>query len=272
VKQAELVSLMVGRGISARKRTSHAQHEIALKVENLCRGTAVQGANFELRKGEVLGIAGLVGSGRTELVRLIAGADKLTSGTIAIDGKPATFHSVREAISAGVALLPEDRKKEGIIPLRSVRANAALPNFRNFSKAGFVRHTQLREKTLDLSQRVNLRPLATERRISLFSGGNQQKAILVRWLMANSKVIIFDEPTRGIDVGAKEEIYQIIEALAAEGKGIIVVSSELPEVLRVSDRVLVMQAGRQAGLLSREDTSEENIMSLAFSKIEQGAA
>jgi ribose transport system ATP-binding protein len=125
---------------------------------------------------------------------------------------------------------------------------------------------------LDLAQRVNLRPLATERRISLFSGGNQQKAILVRWLMANSKVIIFDEPTRGIDVGAKEEIYQIIEALAAEGKGIIVVSSELPEVLRVSDRVLVMQAGRQAGLLSREDASEENIMSLAFSKIEQGAA
>jgi ribose transport system ATP-binding protein len=272
VKEAELVSLMVGRGVSAKKRISHVQPPVLLKVENLSRSTVVQGATFDLRYGEVLGIAGLVGSGRTELVRLIAGIDKQTAGSIAIEGKAVAFNSAREAISAGIALLPEDRKKEGIVPMRSVRSNAALPNFREFSRAGFVRSSALRAKTRELAEKVNLRPLATERRIALFSGGNQQKAILVRWLMANARVMIFDEPTRGIDVGAKEEIYHLIETLAAEGRGVIVVSSELPEILRVSDRVLVMRAGRVAGELSHDEASQEAIMALAFSKVERGAA
>jgi ribose transport system ATP-binding protein len=270
--QPELVSLMVGRKLQTEHHTSHAQDKVRLRVEGLSRVDVVKNVSFELHAGEVLGIAGLVGSGRTELVRLIAGIDKSTSGKVLVHDREVHFRSARHAISSGVALLPEDRKKEGIVPLRSVRSNVGLPNFKFFSRFGLIDSGKLRAKTFAQGQRVNLRPLMTERRIMLFSGGNQQKAILMRWLLADSHIMIFDEPTRGIDVGAKEEIYRLIEALAAEGRSIIVVSSELPEVLRVSDRILVMRRGRLAGALSRQDASEEAIMALAFSNTAQEAA
>lgn len=271
--QAELVALMVGRKMNVeQKEKSHATDKIVLTTKGLTRGTAVKDVSLELREGEVLGIAGLVGSGRTELVRLIAGIDKPSAGSITVENAEVVFRSPRHAIASGVALLPEDRKKEGIVPLRSIRSNAGLPNFRAFSRAGLIQSARLRARTLELGQRVNLRPLDVERRIMLFSGGNQQKAILVRWLMAGAKIMIFDEPTRGIDVGAKEEIYRLIETLASEGRSIIVVSSELQEVLRVSDRILVMRAGRLAGTLPRDKASQEAIMALAFSKSEREAA
>jgi ribose transport system ATP-binding protein len=271
--EAELVALMVGRKMSVeQKQISHATDKVVLTAKALTRGTAVRDVSLELRQGEVLGIAGLVGSGRTELVRLLAGIDKPSAGSIMVNDAPVAFRSPRHAIASGVALLPEDRKKEGIVPLRSVRSNAGLPNFHAFSRAGLIRSAKLRARTLELGQRVNLRPLDAERRIMLFSGGNQQKAILVRWLMAGTQIMIFDEPTRGIDVGAKEEIYRLIETLSAEGRSIIVVSSELQEVLRVSDRILVMRAGRLAGELPRDKASQEAIMALAFSKSEREAA
>lgn len=259
-----VVSMMVGRALDIPPHQSHVKDQIALSVEALGRGNHVRNVSLELRKGEVLGIAGLVGSGRTELVKLLSGVDRPTSGKIKLNGKPVVFANPREAIAAGIALLPEDRKKEGIIPLRSVAVNAAMPSYRKLTSVGFIKSAQLSAKVNELAQTVNLRPHDIERAIRLFSGGNQQKAILCRWLMAGSDILVFDEPTRGIDVGAKGEIYKLIESLAAMGRSIIVVSSELPEILRLSDNVLVMRAGEKAGYLTRKELSEESIMSLAI--------
>jgi ribose transport system ATP-binding protein len=205
-----------------------------------------------------------VGSGRTELVKLLAGVDRPTSGQIALNGKKLAFANPRVAISAGIALLPEDRKKEGIIPLRSVANNAALPSYKKLTRAGIINSGDVRRQVNALASNVNLRPHDINRAIRLFSGGNQQKAILCRWLMAGSDILLFDEPTRGIDVGAKGEIYRLIDSLAAAGRSIIVVSSELPEILRLSDTVIVMRSGGMAGRLSRNEFSEGAIMSLAI--------
>jgi ribose transport system ATP-binding protein len=262
--QDALVNMMVGRSLDIPPHQSHVQNQVVLSVEGLGRGRHVRDVTLELRKGEVLGIAGLVGSGRTELVKLLAGVDRPTSGKMSLNGKPVIFANPRQAIAAGVALLPEDRKKEGIIPLRSVAVNAALPSYRKLTSIGFIKTSALRMRVTAFAKNVNLRPLDVDRAIRLFSGGNQQKAILCRWLMARSDILLFDEPTRGIDVGAKGEIYKLIESLAAAGRAIIVVSSELPEILRLSDTVIVMRGGAMAGRLSRKDLSEETIMSLAI--------
>jgi ribose transport system ATP-binding protein len=262
--QDALVNMMVGRSLDIPQHQSHVQDHVVLSVQGLGRGKQVRDVSLQLRKGEVLGIAGLVGSGRTELVRLLAGVDRPTSGTMTLNGKAVTFANPREAIAAGIALLPEDRKKEGIIPLRSVAINAAMPSYRKLTHIGFIKTAQLSARVNELARNVNLRPHDIERAIRLFSGGNQQKAILCRWLMAGSDILVFDEPTRGIDVGAKGEIYRLIESLAAAGRAIIVVSSELPEILRLSDNVIVMRSGAMAGRLSRKDLTEESVMSLAI--------
>jgi ribose transport system ATP-binding protein len=262
--QDAVVSMMVGRSLDIPPHQSHVHNEIILSVAGLSRGKTVRDVSFELRKGEVLGIAGLVGSGRTELVKLLAGVDRPTSGQMTLHGKPVHFANPREAIAAGVALLPEDRKKEGIIPLRSVAVNAAMPSYGKLTNIGFIKTRQLGKQVNDLARNVNLRPHDINRAIRLFSGGNQQKAILCRWLMAGSAILVFDEPTRGIDVGAKGEIYKLIESLAEAGRSIIVVSSELPEVLRLSDNVIVMRSGALAGRLARRDLTEESVMSLAI--------
>lgn len=259
-----LVSLMVGRSLDIPPHTSHVRDDVVLSVQDLGRGNQVRNMSLELRKGEVLGIAGLVGSGRTEFVRLLTGVDRPTHGKMMLNGRSVAFASPRQAISAGIALLPEDRKKEGIIPLRSVAVNAAMPSYRKLTRLGFIKTAQLRAQVNQIAREVNLRPHDIERAIRLFSGGNQQKAILCRWLMAGSQILIFDEPTRGIDVGAKGEIYKLIEQLAAAGRSIIVVSSELPEILRLSDNVAVMRGGAMAGRLRRAELSEESVMSLAI--------
>ena len=262
-READLVALMVGRALGPSRRKSHARPEVMLSVRALGRGHAGRNASFDLHAGEVLGVAGLVGAGRTELVRLIAGIDRRSSGTVALKGRPLALRSPREAIAAGIALLPEDRKKEGIVPLRPVAANVALPRLGRLAQFGMLDLAAIRDAVRRLTERVALRPPAVDRPIRLFSGGNQQKAIICRWLMAKSDILIFDEPTRGIDVGAKSEIYQLIEALAAEGRGIIVVSSDLPEILRLSDRVLVVRCGEVAGLLAGTAINEESIMRIA---------
>ncbi len=262
--QDAVVNMMVGRSLDIPPHKSHVQDQVVLSVEGLGRGKQVRDVSLELRKGEVLGIAGLVGSGRTELVKLLAGVDRPTSGKITLNGKSVHFANPREAIAAGIALLPEDRKKEGIIPLRSVAVNAAMPSYRKLTNIGFIKTAQLSARVDELARNVNLRPHDIERAIRLFSGGNQQKAILCRWLMAGSDILVFDEPTRGIDVGAKGEIYKLIESLAAAGRSIIVVSSELPEILRLSDNVVVMRSGAMAGRLTRKELTEESVMSLAI--------
>ena len=262
--ESAVVAMMVGRSLDIPPHRSHVKDEVLLSLSNLGRDNAVRNVSFDLRRGEVLGIAGLVGSGRTELARLIAGVDHPTTGEIKLKGSIVKFSGPGDAIKQGIALLPEDRKKEGIIPLRSVTSNAALPSFSKFTRFSIIKAEELRKKVDGHAKSVNLRPPNVDRAIRLFSGGNQQKAILCRWLMAGSEILVFDEPTRGIDVGAKVEIYRLIEKLAEQGRSIIVVSSELPEVLRLCDNVVVMRAGEMAGSLKRNEFSEENIMGLAI--------
>ncbi|NTE56605.1 sugar ABC transporter ATP-binding protein [Agrobacterium tumefaciens] len=262
--EKDVIAMMVGRELMHEEHHSHAKDEVRLEVHDLSSATThVKDVSFNVRRGEVLGIAGLVGSGRTELLRLLAGVDRIERGTVKFDGKTLKLTSPRSAIAAGIGLLPEERKREGIIPIRPVSINMALPSLGKFVRGGVIRHSQVNNSANNLLKRVNLRPFQIERPIKLFSGGNQQKAIIARWLAAGSEVLLFDEPTRGIDVGAKAEIYHLIEQLASEGRSIIVVSSELPEVMRVSDRVVVMRNGRIAAQLERDQLSEQNIVSHA---------
>ena len=255
---------MVGRELMQEEHNSFVTDTVKLEARNLSSATRIRDVSFTLHKGEVLGIAGLVGSGRTELLRLLAGADRLSAGSISIDGKEQSFANPRDAIAAGIGLVPEERKREGIIPLRPVATNMALASLGSFSSGGMINNSKLRATAQDLLKRVNLRPFQLDRPIRLFSGGNQQKAIIARWLAAKSQILLFDEPTRGIDVGAKSEIYHLIEDLAREGHSIIVVSSELPEVIRLSDRVLVMREGRIAADIPRDQLSESAIVAHAI--------
>ena len=264
VGEAAVVARMVGRTLAAAVHHSHRTDDVMLSARNLTRGEHVIDASFDLHRGEVLGISGLIGAGRTELLRLLAGVDRPTSGNVIMEGAPLPGGDVRAAIEAGIGLLPEERKRDGIVPGRPITSNVGLPSLGRFSPAGMVRRRALRDETQEMMQRLDLRPLAIDRPIRNFSGGNQQKAIIGRWIMAGAKILLFDEPTRGIDVGAKAEIYNLIEALAAEGRGIIVVSSELPEILRLADRVLVMREGRISASLERDQLSEEAIVAHAI--------
>lgn len=255
---AQVIELMVGRELSAATHRSFASTRPVLQIQGLSRAKAVRDVGFTLHAGEVLGIAGLVGSGRTELLRLIAGVDAAEAGTVTVDGKPVA-PGPRARIKAGLGLVPEERKRDGIIRHRPVTSNVGLPSMRRFSTLGLIRKRALKAKTEALMREVNLRPPDVTRAIGSFSGGNQQKAIIGRWLAADTRIFLFDEPTRGIDVGAKAEIYDLIERLAEQGRAVIVVSSELPEVIRLSDRVLVMREGRLAATLGPDEISEANI-------------
>jgi ribose transport system ATP-binding protein len=261
--ESAVVSMMVGRELAIAHHRSSATSETVLSVDKLTSGTKVIDASFELRRGEVLGVAGLIGAGRTELLRLIAGADRPTSGSITVNGRQLTRRGTRAAIAAGIGLVPEERKRDGIIPQRSVANNIALPSMKRFAPRGFIRRRALRREATEILQNINLRPPQIDRPIRLFSGGNQQKGIIARWIAAGTQILLFDEPTRGIDIGAKAEIYTLIERLAAEGKSVIVVSSELPEIIRLADRVLVMRQGRIAAELQREELSEQAIVAHA---------
>ena len=224
----------------------------------------VQDVSLSVRQGEVLGVTGLVGAGRTEMARLIFAADKPTEGKIVLDGKQLTIGNPRDAIGAGICLLTEDRKSQGLILKQSVLDNFGLPNLDHFSRLAFVNRSQ-EQKSLDqyvTSLRIKL---ADSRQLAAnLSGGNQQKVVLAKWLQRNCEVLIFDEPTRGIDVGAKYEIYQLMNDLAAAGKAIMMISSELPEILGMSDRILVMHEGRITGEITDvENATQEQIMHLA---------
>ncbi len=259
----DIVAKMVGRKLYAAAHISHATDEVALRVDSLSRPPSVKAVSFALHRGEVLGIAGLVGAGRTELMRLIAGLDKPSSGEVTAFGKTVPPRDVRASIRHGLGLVPEERKREGIVPLRAVDRNIALPSFKKFTKAGVVQRRALAERATTLMRDLDLRPLNVDLPIASFSGGNQQKVIIGRWLAAGAEILLFDEPTRGVDVGAKAEIYALIEKLAAEGKAVVVVSSELPELIRLADRVLVMREGVISVDLARHELSEARIMEYA---------
>jgi ribose transport system ATP-binding protein len=260
----EIIKLMVGRELKdAIPKVAAKQGEVALKVSSLNRAGVLHNINFEVRKGEVLGIAGLVGAGRTETARAIFGADPIDSGTIEVDGKAVKINSPQDAIGYGIGLVTEDRKQQGLVLGMAIRENTTLANLGALSTLGFIR--QKEEKSVSEKYRGDLaiKTPSIEQAVQNLSGGNQQKVVLAKWLFTGSKVLIFDEPTRGIDVGAKSEIYKLMNELAAQGVAIIMISSELPEVLGMSDRILVMHEGKITGELSREEATQEAIMHLA---------
>jgi ABC-type sugar transport system ATPase subunit len=260
-----MIEMMVGRRIENEFPKHH--HEIGgvrLKVTGLNRGKTVRDVSFEVRRGEVLGVTGLVGAGRTETARLIFGADRAEGGTIELDGKRLDVGSPRDAIRAGICLLTEDRKSQGLVLGLSVRENFGLPNLPELSQGGFVKRREESAAFAGFVDSLQIKIPHQEQAAKNLSGGNQQKVVLAKWLQRNAEVVIFDEPTRGIDVGAKYEIYLLINELAGAGKAIIMISSELPEILGMSARILVMHEGRVTGTIDDvPNSSQEQIMTLA---------
>ncbi|AOE80826.1 L-arabinose transporter ATP-binding protein [Pseudomonas lurida] len=262
----QLVTCMVGRDIQdIYDYRPREQGEVALKVEGLLGPGLREPVSLSVHKGEVLGLFGLVGAGRTELFRLLSGLTRSTAGSLALCGQTLQLHSPRDAIAAGVLLCPEDRKKEGIIPLSSVAENINISARGAHSRFGWLLRDGWEKHNAD--QQIKAMKVKTpnaEQKIMYLSGGNQQKAILGRWLSMPMKVLLLDEPTRGIDIGAKSEIYQIIHNLAASGIAVIMVSSDLMEVMGIADRILVMSEGALTGELTRDQADEARLLQLAL--------
>ncbi len=266
-----LIAAMVGRSVDERPSGSAVEDlHVALRVEGLARGSVVRDVSFDLHAGEVLGVAGLMGAGRTELARLMAGVDAADSGQMHLFGEPFAPGNVADAIAAGVAYLPEDRKTQGLILSLSVADNIALPNLGRLSRSGILSMTKLRELATIWSAKLGIRAASPQVAVDTLSGGNQQKVAIAKWLATEPKVILLDEPTRGVDVGAKAEIYALIRDLAAQGAAVMVISSELPEVLQISDRIAVMAHGRIAGIVPAEGATEESLLDLAFTEVQDG--
>jgi ribose transport system ATP-binding protein len=276
VARDELIEMMVGRrleqefpkrgaGILACQADRNVcPTTLGLTVRDLTREPKVRGVSFSVHHGEVVALTGLVGSGRTETARLIFGADRADRGTVELDGRPLRIRSPRDAIAAGIALLTEDRKGQGLVLAHSVRDNFALPNLGAWSRLGWLNRRLERSAFRDFAGRLRIRISGAEQPAGTLSGGNQQKVVLAKWLQRNCDVVIFDEPTRGIDVGAKYEIYLLINELVAQGKAILMISSELPEVLGMADRILVMHEGRLTGEITDvARATQEQIIKLA---------
>ena len=260
----KLIAHMVGREIeNIFPERKIAQGEVLLEVKNISIPGVLKDIQFELHAGEILGIAGLVGSGRTELARAIFGVDKIDSGEVRLRGKPKPIRSIQDAIHNKMALVPEDRKQQGIIPELSVAMNISLVGIEKVIKNQFINSTLENQAAEESINTLRIQTPSSDQLIKYLSGGNQQKCVLAKWLFVDSDVVIFDEPTRGIDVGAKQEIYKLLTELANQGKGIIMISSELPEILGVSHRILVMHDGRITGEVDPEKTNQEEIMHLA---------
>ncbi|MGW2344053.1 sugar ABC transporter ATP-binding protein [Streptomyces sp. NPDC001661] len=268
----ELVRLMVGRSIDQQyPRERPDTGGALLKVEGLTRDGVFHDVGFEVRAGEVVGIAGLVGAGRTEVVRAVFGADPYDSGTVEVAGSTLPRHDVIAAMAAGVGLVPEDRKGQGLVLDQSVEENLGLVTMRTATRAGFVDRQGQHEAAERIAKQLGVRMAGLGQHVRTLSGGNQQKVVIGKWLLADIKVLILDEPTRGIDVGAKVEIYQLINELTAAGHAVLMISSDLPEVLGMSDRVLVMAQGRIAGELAAEDATQDSVMALAVSNQQHSA-
>ena len=261
-----IIGMMVGRTLTdAVRDTSAPSHgEVALAVKNLKAGPLVRDVSFELRKGEILGFAGLMGAGRTEVARAVFGADPIESGEVWIHGVKVAISKPSDAVKRGVGYLSEDRKRFGLATGMDVESNIVMADLGKFlSWNMFLRRAQIRKRASHFIKLLNIRTPSPTQQVRLLSGGNQQKIVIAKWLERDCDVLFFDEPTRGIDVGAKSEIYKLLRSLAAQGKAIVMISSELPEILRMSDRVVVMCEGRITGELSANEATQERIMHLA---------
>ena len=259
-----LIAMMVGRELTNLFPKEDAPiGEVVLAVQGLTRTGIVENVSFELRRGEILGLAGLMGAGRTEVIEGVFGIKPIDAGEITVKGKRVQIKSPRDAIRHGMALLTEDRKLTGIMGVLSVRDNMMIASLSSYSKGGFLNKRIINETCAREKTRLELKTPSMDQVIRLLSGGNQQKVLVSRWLLTVPDILILDEPTRGIDVGAKSEIHRLMSKLAQEGKAIIMISSELPEILGMSDRVLVMHEGRVGGVFDRKDATQETIMRAA---------
>ena len=260
-----LIALMVGREIEELFTTkSLAKDEIVLKVKNLHKKGKFSDINFEVHAGEVLGIAGLMGAGRTEIARAIFGLDSFDSGEILLKGKTVQIRSPKEAIKHGIGYVSEDRKALGFIPELSVNQNISLSSILNYSKRWLIDEKKEREATAKIAHELKIKASGPNQKVINLSGGNQQKVVIARVLMASPLLIILDEPTRGIDIGAKQEIYKLIRELTKNGLAVIMISSELPEILGMSNRILVLSKGKQTAILTQKEANQEKIMKYAL--------
>ncbi len=276
----DIISMMVGRSADElfhREETRYEQNEVVLRVTGLSRtgtaqdpnATVLEDISFEVYRGEILGIAGLVGAGRTELARVIFGADAFSSGTIEIDNKPVRIKSPRDAIRHGIGLVPEDRKQQALFLALAVRENlsiAVLGRMLNWHL--FVRQNEELDLVDEYRRALDIRMSSPEQKVINLSGGNQQKVVIARWLAMQPKVLIVDEPTRGIDVAAKAEVHGLLDELARNGIGVVMISSELPEILAMSDRIITMREGRLTGVVAREEATEELLMELMTLRVD----
>lgn len=268
----DMVRMMVNRELDDQIPKVKAEiGEVVLKVEDICVNNRLREISFELRRGEVLGIAGLMGAGRTRLAKTLFGAEKITSGKIIIDGQEIELKSSRDAINAGIGLVTEDRKTEGLILDLSVKQNISLPNINKFIKYGIVDFKKENSVVDGYLDKLNVKTPSRDQLAAYLSGGNQQKVVLSKWLCSDARIFIFDEPTRGIDVGAKTEIYQLMNQLTASGVAIIMISSEMPEILGMSNRILVMREGRIVGELTDTEATQEKIMNFALGETHEAA-
>ena len=257
----ELVNMMVGRDVSqVYVRTENKHSGVALKAENLCDYHGrVQNVNLTVEKGEIIGIAGLVGAGRTETAELLYGIQPIKSGQVYIDGKPVSIKSPIQATKLGIGLVSEDRKKQGLALDESIALNTVAVSLKKIFPRFFLSYKKIREVALDYKNQLRIATTSVNKACKYLSGGNQQKVVLAKWLSFDPDILIFDEPTRGIDVGAKMEIYGLMNKLASEGKAIIMISSELPEVIGMSDRIYIMHEGRMVGEVHRSEFDSEAI-------------
>ena len=262
---SQLLQMMIGRQIENMFNwVDRKLGEVALRIEGFSRKGVFENISFEVRNGEILGIAGLVGSGRTEVVRAIAGADRPDHGLLYINKNPVRIRSPRQALTYGIGLLPEDRKTQGLFLNRSLGENISISSLKDYLEFIYLNLAKERKAIFQYIKALDIRATGPNQLAANLSGGNKQKAIIARWLGAKSKILIFDEPTRGIDVGAKMEIYHLMDKLASAGVAIIMVSSEILEVLGMSDTILVMWRGKSAGYFSRADATEEKVLEAAL--------
>ncbi len=263
VTENSLIAMMVGREVAdIYPPTAPSSEEEVLHVENLRRNGVFEGIDFTLHKGEILGFAGMMGAGRSEVMRCIFGLDKSDGGRIVLSGSPLRIGSAKDAINAGIAMVTEDRAAYGLVGVRSIAENIALPSADMFAKAGWLQKKKIDPAVTSICQRLRVRTPDYGTAVGTLSGGNQQKVVLAKWLVRNVHVLIMDEPTRGIDVGAKQEIYRFIAELAQNGMAVILVSSELSEVLSMSHRIMVMADGRIVGSAMHGETDQDGIMKM----------
>ncbi len=267
---ADLVRHMVGRAVSLFPRSTAKIGDVLLDVHNLTRVGAFRDITFSVRSGEIVGLAGLVGAGRTEVARVLFGLDRADAGEVLLDGKRVSFKTPSGALSAGIAYVPEDRHLDGLVAGFSIAENVTLPILPRLFPRLFIRRSRERSLAAGYVERLRIRSTGVDALVEALSGGNQQKVVIAKWLATNPRVLILDEPTRGVDIGAKVEVHRIISDLAASGLGIILISSELPEVLAMSDRIIVLHEGRMSAEIPRAEASEERVMFAATGQIAEG--